>query len=137
MADYSLMMACPTCKVWNYLDPFTFWNFKGKVKCAGCDAVWAVAFEKGHRVSGPDPAKAPHDKLPGYAQTPDYKKDFREAGRVNPAPKARADFQGKPIPMYTNVRGRLVSGGPLKREDLAGSRPRFILEGKPYQPKKA
>jgi hypothetical protein len=46
---------------------------------------------------------------------------------------ARADFVGKPIPIYRSIRGKPVSGGPLKPEDLVGSRPRFIIEGKHYK----
>ena len=43
--DASLILQCPKCTVINYLDPFTFWNFKGKVKCAGCDVVYEYALE--------------------------------------------------------------------------------------------
>jgi hypothetical protein len=43
---------------------------------------------------------------------------------------ARADFVGKPIPITKSIRGKPVSGAPLKAEDLVGSRPRFIMEGK-------
>jgi hypothetical protein len=103
------------------------------VKCAGCDAIWAVEINNGTRVGAPTAATAPHDKLPGFAQTKDYKKDWRSSDKVSEAPKARPDFQGKPIPIYKNVRGKLISGGPLKPEDLVGSRPKFILEGRPYK----
>ncbi len=136
MADYkhcSLLLECPTCEVINYLDPFTFWFFKGKVKCAGCGAVWELEITNGQRVAGPAAATPPHDKLPGYAQSKDFKTKITEAGRVNPPVMARADFVGKPIPIYKSVRGKPVSGGPLKPEDLVGSRARFIHEGRHYQ----
>ena len=44
-------------------------------------------------------------------------------------PQARADVYGKPKPIVKNARGRLVSGRPLKPEDLVGSRSRYIVEG--------
>ena len=39
----SLLLECAKCQVVNYMDPFTFWNFSGKIKCAGCDTIYAVA----------------------------------------------------------------------------------------------
>src|SRR3989304_4511755 len=71
--DSSLLLQCPKCTTINYLDPFTFWNFKGKIKCAGCDAIWEYALENGHRQGPPVEGKPPHDKLPGFAQTTDWK----------------------------------------------------------------
>ena len=138
MADISyskshLLLECPKCQVINYMDPFTFWNFTGKVKCAGCDSVYAVGYTNGQRVKGPDPAQGPHDKLPGYAQTKDYKTDYRTPDKVSPPVYARAPDQ-KHGPTYKNVRGKLVAAGKLTAADLVGSRPRFITEGKPYQP---
>ncbi len=124
----SLIYECD-CGVINYFDPFTFWNFKGKIKCAGCDAIYYMEFEEGQRVKGPDKADPPHDKLPGFAETKDWKA-ITDPDKVNPAPQARPDFQGKPIPIIRNVRGKLVSGKPLTPEELVGSRPRFIVEGR-------
>jgi hypothetical protein len=115
------------------MDPFSFWNFKGKTKCAGCDVVYAVEYSNGQRVKGPDPAQGPHDKLPGYAQSKDYKTEFTMAGKVSPPLYARAPDQ-KHGPTYKNVRGNLVAAGKLTAADLVGSRARFIIEGKPYKP---
>ncbi len=132
MADFkhcSLILECAKCEILNYLDPFTFWFFEGKVKCAGCDAIWAVKIDNGLRVSGPTEGKAPHDKLPGFAQSKDYKTKITESGKVGPPVMARADFVGKPIPITKSIRGKPVSGAPLKAEDLVGSRPRRIIEG--------
>ncbi len=132
MADFkhcSLILECAKCEILNYLDPFTFWFFDGKVKCAGCDAIWAVKIDNGLRVSGPTEGKAPHDKLPGFAQSKDYKTKITESGKVGPPVMARADFVGKPIPITKSIRGKPVSGAPLKAEDLVGSRPRRIIEG--------
>jgi hypothetical protein len=121
----SLILVCPKCEVINYLDPFTFWNFKGKVKCAGCDAVYGYELKDGVRQGSAAEAKAPHDKLPGFAQTKDWK-PITTPGKVAPAPQAREDFQGKPIPISKSVRGKRVSGTPLKAEDLVGSVPKFF-----------
>lgn len=132
MADFkhcSLILECAKCEILNYPDPFTFWFFDGKVKCAGCDAIWAVKIDNGTRVSGPTEGKAPHDKLPGFAQSKDYKTKITESGKVGPPVMARADFVGKPIPITHSIRGKPVSGAPLKAEDLVGSRPRRIIEG--------
>jgi len=129
----SLLLECPKCQVINYMDPFTFWNFTGKVKCAGCDAVYAVGYSNGQRVKGPEATQGPHDKLPGYAQTKDYKTDYRTPDKVSPPVYARAPDQ-KHGPTYKNVRGKLVAAGKLTAADLVGSRARFIIEGKPYQP---
>ena len=30
-----MLLKCPKCAVKNYLDPYPFWNYKGKTKCAG------------------------------------------------------------------------------------------------------
>ncbi len=121
--DTSLIMECPKCETINYLDPFSFWNFKGKVKCAGCGSIWAYELVNGTRTGPPAAAEGPHDKLPGYAQSKDWK-PITEAGKVNSAPQAREDFQGKPIAITKSKRGRPVSGAPLKPEDLVGSRPK-------------
>ncbi len=131
----SLLLECPKCQVVNYMDPFSFWNFSGKIKCAGCDAIYAVAFTNGQRVKGPDPAQGPHDRLPGYAQSKDFKTEYKTTDKVSPPTYARPPDQ-KHGPTYKSVRGKLVSAGKLAAEDLVGSRPRFILEGKPYQPTK-
>ena len=133
MADFkhcSLLLECGKCEIINYLDPFTFWFFEGKVKCAGCGAIWRLKIDNGARVSGPTEDKAPHDKLPGFAQSKDYKTKVTDTTKVNPPVMARADFVGKPIPITKSIRGKPVSGAPLKAEDLVGSRPRFIMEGK-------
>jgi hypothetical protein len=128
----SLLLECPTCAIINYLDPFTFWFFDGKVKCAGCDAIWALKIDNGQRIAGPTAAAGPHDKLPGYAQSKDYQTKITDPAKVNPPVMARADFVGRPIPIYASIRGKPVSGGPLKPGDLVGSRPRFIKEGRQY-----
>ena len=128
-----MLLTCPKCKTKNFLDPYPFWNFKGKTKCAGCNAVFAVAYSNGQRVSGPEKTKGPPDRLPGYAQTRDYKTEYATPDKVSPPSYARAPDQ-KHGPTYQNVRGKRVSAGKLTPGDLVGSRPRFIMEGKPYTP---
>ena len=126
--DASLILECPKCETINYLDPFTFWNFKGKIKCAGCDAVFAYELENGHRKAPPAETKGPHDKVPGFAQTKDWK-PITDPKKVAVGPQAREDFQGKPIPITKSIRGKRVSGAPLKPEDLVGSVPKFFYSG--------
>ncbi|MFA6149615.1 MAG: hypothetical protein WC899_15580 [bacterium] len=126
--DASLILQCPKCTVINYLDPFTFWNFKGKVKCAGCDAIWETALVNGVRTGPPKEGTAPHDKLPGFAQTKDWK-PITTPGKVAAAPQAREDFQGKPIPISKSIRGKVVSGKPLTAADLVGSVPKMFYNG--------
>jgi len=121
--ETSLIMECPKCETINYLDPFTFWNFKGKIKCAGCDSIWGYELVSGTRTGPPAAAQPPHDKMPGYAQSKDWK-SITDPTKVNKGPQAREDFQGKPIPISKSKRGKPVSGTPLKPEDLVGSRPK-------------
>ena len=125
--ETSLILECPKCETINYLDPFTFWNFKGKIKCAGCDAIWAYELVNGVRTGPPAAAQAPHDKMPGYAQSKDWKK-ITDPTKVNKGPQAREDFQGKPIPISKSKRGNPVSGAPLKPEDLLGSRAKALAK---------
>jgi len=136
MADFkhcSLILECPKCSVLNYMDPFSFWNFSGKTKCAGCDAIYAVSYANGQKVKGPDPAEGKPDRLPGYAQSKDYKTDYTTPDKVSPPAYARAPGV-KHGPTYTNVRGNPVAAGKLTAQDLVGSRARFIIEGTPYKP---
>ncbi len=125
-----MMLICE-CGVKNYLDPYPFWNFKGRTKCAGCDAVYAVEIVGGRAVSEPKPTKEEPGSLllPGFADTPGWK-SLVGPGKTRPAPQARADIYGKPKPIVRNSRGRLVAGRPLKADDLVGSRARFIVEGR-------
>ena len=125
--ETSLILECPKCETINYLDPFTFWNFKGKIKCAGCDAIWAYELVAGTRTGPPAAAQGPHDKMPGYAQSKDWKK-ITDPTKVNKGPQAREDFQGKPIPISKSKRGNPVSGAPLKPEDLVGSRAKIFAK---------
>jgi hypothetical protein len=91
-----MMLTCK-CGVKNYLDPYPFWNFTGRTKCAGCDTVYAVAIAGGKAVTAPRPTKETSGDLvlPGFADTPDWK-PITGPGKTRPAPQARADVYGKP-----------------------------------------
>jgi len=127
-----MLLKCSKCGVKNYLDPYPFWNYKGKTKCAGCDTLYAIESDGGHFVGAPravsGKATDPDVLLPGFADSADCQPIAGE-GKTRPAPRARADVYGKPKPITRNVRGRLVSGRPLKPDELIGSRARFIVEG--------
>ena len=123
-----MLLICPTCKTKNYLDPYPFWNFKGTTQCAGCSTVWRIATAGGACVAGPDEAKGAADLLPGFAEKPDNS-PLSGPGLTRSAPRARKDAVCKPIPIERNVRGNIISGHPLKKEDLIGSKPKFIVAG--------
>lgn len=125
-----MMLRCK-CGVKNYLDPYPFWNFKGRTKCAGCDTVYAVEIVGGTAAGEPRPTKdeAGLLLLPGFADTADWK-PLTGPGKTRPAPQARPEVYGRPKPVVKNSRGRLVAGRPLKPEDLIGSRARYIVEGR-------
>ncbi|MFI5174761.1 MAG: hypothetical protein ACHQKY_07890 [Terriglobia bacterium] len=120
-----MLLTCPNCKTKNFLDPYPFWNFKGTTKCAGCAKIWRIETSSGACVKGPDAADGQVDLLPGFAEKPDYS-PISGPGLTRPAPRARKDAVCKPIPIQRNIRGNAVSGRPLKKEDLIGSRPKFI-----------
>jgi len=123
-----MLLTCPKCSTKNYLDPYPFWNFKGTTKCAGCNAIWRIETSNGARVAGPDGASGTADLLPGFAEKPDNT-PISGPGFTRPAPRARKDSICKPIPIERNVRGKIISGHPLKKEDLVGSTAKFIVAG--------
>jgi len=107
-----LVLTCPACLTKNFLDPYPFWNFKGKTKCAGCDAIYAMHFVSGQLISGPTPGEGEADLLPGYAEDRAAQPITAE-GKIRPAPQARPDpFSGKPKAITRSIRGRPVSGSP-------------------------
>jgi len=128
VAGWSLVLICGKCQSKNFLDPYAFWNFKGKTKCAGCDEIYAVELVNGQASRPPERSTGTADLLPGFAETKDYK-PLVGPGKTRPGPKPRADLLCRPKPIQHSIRGKLVSGRPLKREELVGSRARFIVEG--------
>jgi len=120
-----MLLICPSCSIKNFLDPYPFWNFKGTTKCANCGKLWQIETSSGRCIDGPKPATGTPDLLPGFAEKPDYS-PISGPGLTRSAPRARRDSVCKPIPIEKNVRGRIVSGHPLRKDDLIGSRPKFI-----------
>jgi len=106
--DTSLILECPKCETLNYLDPFTFWNFKGKIKCAGCDAIWAYEL-----VNGPGKPRRPPPRAARQDARVRPEQGLEDDHRLlegQQGPQAREDFQGKPIPISKSKRGNPVSG---------------------------
>ena len=128
-----LILTCPKCLTKNYLDPYPFWNFNGKTKCAGCDVIYVMQFANGQLIEGPVEAEGKPDLLPGYAEDQAFNPVVGE-GKIRPAPQARPDpFSGRPKSVTKSIRGRPVSGRPLQPEELVGSRARFIVEANPLK----
>lgn len=115
-----LFLKCEKCKALLYLDPYSFWDFKGNVKCAGCDELYYIEQESGYKVVGPEPAKGTEFKLPGYAETEDLQSLSGE-GKTSSPPRALPTFLGRPKNVTKNVRGNFIACTQLKPEDLVGS----------------
>ncbi len=123
-----MLLICPSCNVKNFLDPYPFWNFKGTTKCAGCGKVWRIETSNGACVSGPDAASGSPDLLPGFAEKQDYSGISGE-GLTRPAPRARPDSVCRPIPMKKNIKGTPLMGFPLKKDELVGSKAKYMVAG--------
>jgi hypothetical protein len=123
-----MLLTCPKCKTKNFLDPYPFWNFKGKTKCAGCSTIYQIETANGAPVGAPAVASGTADLLPGFAERQDYS-PISGPGLTRPAPRARKDAVCKPIPMKQNVRGKIIAGFPLKKDDLVGSKAKFMVAG--------
>jgi hypothetical protein len=122
-----MLLTCPSCKVKNYLDPYPFWNFKGTTQCAGCKNIWRLETSNGACVSGPDKGTGAATLLPGFAER--GAEPISGAGLTRPAPRAQAVTLCKPKPIERNVRGNIISGHPLTKNDLVGSRAKFMVAG--------
>jgi hypothetical protein len=128
MIKQGLVLTCAKCSTKNFLDPYPFWNFSGNTKCATCDTLYAVTFVKGQQVSGPTVSSGKADLLPGYAEDKSGAGITGE-GKLRAAPQARPDpFTGKQKQITQSIRGKPVSGRPVKKEDLVGSRARMIAD---------
>ncbi len=126
----SLIYQCDKCKARNYLDPYSFWNYTGNFKCAGCDALYYVEFEDGQRVEL-SAGKGKDYILPGYAETEDLK-PLSGAGKTSPPPYANVTFLGKPKNTTTSARGRLCACTQLTPDDLEGSTWKRIVAQRKY-----
>ncbi len=128
-----LFLKCDKCQALNYLDPYTYWDFKGNVKCAGCDTLHYIEQESGYKVVGPEPGRGADYKLPGYCETEDLK-PLSGAGKTSQPPLALPTFLGRPKNVTSNVRGNLISCTQLKAEDLVGSYWKEIYNRRKYGP---
>ena len=128
MIKQGLVLTCAKCSTKNFLDPYPFWNFAGNTKCAGCGTLYAVKFSKGQLLSGPTESSGKADLLPGYAE--DQKgAGITGEGKIRPAPQSRPDpFTGQQKQVTKSLRGKPLSGSRLKKEDLVGSRAKFIAD---------
>ncbi len=123
-----MLLICPKCNTKNFLDPYPFWNFKGTTKCASCNTIWRIQTSGGASLAKPEETSGTADLLPGFAERQDYSA-ISGPGLTRPAPRARKDAVCKPIPIKRNVRGKLIAGYPLKKEDLVGSKAKFMVAG--------
>ena len=53
----SLFYDCKKCETRNFLDPYSFWEYSGNFKCAGCDTLYYAEWENGQRVVDPEKAR--------------------------------------------------------------------------------
>ena len=128
MVNQGLVLTCAKCSTKNFLDPYPFWNFSGNTKCAGCDTIYAVKFSKGQLLSGPTAGSGKADLLPGFAEDKSGAPITAE-GKIRAAPQSRPDpFTGQQKQVTKSLRGKPLSGSRLKKEDLVGSRAKFIAD---------
>lgn len=128
-----LFLKCDGCKALNYLDPYTYWDFKGNVKCAGCDKIYYIEQEAGFKVTGPEAARGTDFRLPGYAETEELK-PLVAKGKTSDPPQHLPIFMGRPKNVTKSKRGNFVSCTQLKPEDLDGSRWKEITKRRKYGP---
>jgi hypothetical protein len=106
---------CRKCNTVNYLDPYYFWNWEGKTKCAECGTVYYIHMIQGFMYRGPEerPGEEP-DILPLYADKPyeGYASYLPGTeGRTRPYQCTPRDiYLGKPDPVKFSIRGRPVRG---------------------------
>ncbi len=126
----SLFYDCK-CEARNFLDPYSFWEYKGNFKCAGCDVLYYAEWENGQRVVEPEAPKGSAFILPGYAETKDLQ-PLSGAGKTSDPPFANVTFVGKPKNLVTSARGKLVACTQLTPEDLDGSAWKRITAQRKY-----
>ncbi len=126
------------CGAYNYLDPYYFWNWEGKVKCAGCDKVYKMKFINGKAIEGPTLVDEPYDVMPLLADFPDKGYYFEYPSKnpyVKPGTEGRtrpynclmrdpATYTGTATMCKKSLRGKFVRAwGPQpKKHGLADSR---------------
>jgi hypothetical protein len=103
------------CNTVNYLDPYNFWNWEGKIQCADCGTVYYIHMIQGHMYKGPEERKMEEaDILPLYADKPlDGYSNFLPGtpGRTRPYHCLPRDiYLGKADMVRFSVRGKPVRG---------------------------
>ena len=104
-----------TCNTVNYLDPYNFWNWEGKVNCAECGTVYHIHMIQGFMYKGPtEKAGEKPDTSPLYADKP--LEGYRcylpgIEGRTRPYQcLPRHIYLGKADMVKWSIRGRPVRG---------------------------
>ncbi len=118
------------CGVVNYLDPYYFWNWEGKVKCAGCDKVCYFKFVNGKLVEKRDTPGEEPDVLPLFADKPNEAYEWIDIGTPGKTRPYRclmrdpATYTGKAILRTMNLRGNFIRSTPNqpKKAGFAESR---------------
>jgi hypothetical protein len=133
MTEYkvSLFYDCTKCETRNFFDPYSFWDYSGNFKCAGCEALYYAEWENGQRVVDPEAPKGSDFILPGYAETKDLK-PLSGPGKTSPPPYANVTFLGKPKNVTVSARGKLCACTQLTPEDLDGSAWKRITAQRKY-----
>jgi len=104
-----------TCNTVNYLDPYCFWNWEGKINCAECGTVYYIHMIQGFMYKGPEdrPGEKP-DTSPLYADKPleGYRAYYPGVeGRTRPYEcLPRHIYLGKADMVKFSIRGRPVRG---------------------------
>ena len=123
-----MLLTCPSCKTKNFLDPYPFWNFKGTTQCAGCKKIWRLETSNGTCVSAAGRGVGKSRPAARFRRDPGLR-GISGPGLTRPAPKAQKETVCKPKAIKRNVRGNVIAGYPLTKNDLVGSRAKFMVAG--------
>ena len=121
------IIECKKCHTVNYLDPYYFWNWKGKIACAECGTVYYIHMVQGFMYQGPEEKTGEKpDILPLYADKPLEGYKVYEPGTPNrtrpfeclprdiylgKADKVRFSIRGKPVRGWSPQPARSTIGG--------------------------
>lgn len=128
MCDF---LDCKHCRTVNYIDPWYFWNWEGKIACANCGVVYYIKYENGLAAEG-TPREEPKGTKPDeYVLYADKPLDGYEFIRPGTPGKTRpyvclmrdpATYTGKARRLFKSIRGKPLRGAPQERSDyIAGS----------------
>ena len=109
------IIECKKCNTVNYLDPYYFWNWKGKVACAECGTVYYIHMVQGFMFEGPIQKEGEKpDILPVYAEKPLEGYQVYDAGVPNRTRPfvclPREVYLGRADRVKFSIRGRPVRG---------------------------